>query len=149
NLALVLDALGGESVHHAEDSSSLLRLGQDNFRGVRRGAEDANSLVACGHFSRRSSIITGVLAWMLCLRPAGMWTQVPDLASCLLSPSVTVASPWRKCSTAGIEAVCSDSSSPLPKPKITAFIRSSFSKVRLKMPFSGGWTSIVKSLKCV
>ena len=55
---------------------------------------------------------TGVLAWMPWRRPAGMWTQVPGLASCRSSPSVTVASPWRKCSTAGNEAVCSESSSP-------------------------------------
>jgi hypothetical protein len=41
----------------------------------------ANSLVACGHFSNNSSMTTGVLAWMLCLSPAGMWTQVAGFAS--------------------------------------------------------------------
>ena len=51
---------------------------------------------------------TGVFAWMLWRIPVGMWTQVPGLASSASSPSVSFASPWRKCRTAGIEAVCSD-----------------------------------------
>ena len=38
---------------------------------------------------------------------------------------------------AGIEAACSESSSPWPKPKIAAFRRSLLNSVRLKMPLSG------------
>jgi hypothetical protein len=51
---------------------------------------------------------------------------VPGLASTVSSPSVSFASPWRKCRTAGIEAVCSESSPPWAKPKATALRRSSF-----------------------
>src|SRR5262245_45217858 len=54
-------------------------------------------------FNSISSMTTGVFAWMPWRRPAGMWTQVPGFASCWSSPSITVASPWRKCRTAGIE----------------------------------------------
>jgi hypothetical protein len=49
---------------------------------------------------------------MLWRKPVGMWTQVPNFASSVSSPRVSFASPWRKCRTAGIEAVCSDNSSP-------------------------------------
>ena len=31
------------------------------------------------YFSSKSSMTTGVLAWMLCLIPLGMWTQVAGL----------------------------------------------------------------------
>ena len=41
DLALVLDALRREPVHHAQDATALLRLGQDDLRGVGGGAEDA------------------------------------------------------------------------------------------------------------
>jgi len=48
------------------------------------------------HFSNISSMTTGVFAWMLCRIPLGMWTQLPDFASTVSSPSVNFASPWRK-----------------------------------------------------
>jgi hypothetical protein len=68
------------------------------------------------YFSSSKSMTTGVFAWMLCLRPLGMWTQVPGLAYTVSSPSVSFPSPWRKCRTAGIERgnfrALSSSSSP-------------------------------------
>ena len=48
---------------------------------------------------------TGVFARMLRRKPGGMWTQVPGVASTVSSPSVRLASPRRKCRTAGMEAV--------------------------------------------
>src|SRR5262249_35167041 len=36
DLALVLDALRGEPVHHAQDASALVGFGQDDLRGVER-----------------------------------------------------------------------------------------------------------------
>ena len=37
DLVLVFDTLRGEPVHHAQDASPLVRLGQNDLRGVRRG----------------------------------------------------------------------------------------------------------------
>lgn len=41
DLLLVLDALRGEAVHHAEDATALFGFGQDDLRGVGRSVEDA------------------------------------------------------------------------------------------------------------
>jgi quercetin dioxygenase-like cupin family protein len=56
-----------------------------------------------------------------------------------------LASPWRKCRTAGSEAVCSERSTPWAKPKATALRRSSLNRVRLRMPRSGGWAAFARS----
>jgi hypothetical protein len=89
-------------------------------------------------FNKTSSITTGVCARIECLSPAGIWTQVPARASFVSSPRPTVASPRTKNSSAGFAAVCSESSWPRPKPKTTAFSRSSGKTERLRMPSAGG-----------
>lgn len=50
---------------------------------------------------------------------------------------------------AGIDAVCSESSSPRPNPKITTFRLSSLKSVRVRMPSAGGSTSLARSMKWV
>src|SRR5262249_19663411 len=96
------------------------------------------------YFISSNNMTTGIFAWMLRRKPFGMWTQVPGLSSTVSSLSVSFASPWRKCKTTAIEEACSESSSPWAKPKATALSRSSFNRVRLKMPLSGGWSPFAR-----
>ena len=78
-----------------------------------------------------------VSATIACGRFGGMYANEPACTLLASSPSATVPVPFKKCSVAGMGAVCAESSSPGANANNTAFMRSSLCSVWLRMPFAG------------
>jgi len=76
-------------------------------------------------FSSSSRTTASERAARLCGSCGGIQTQAPAWASRRSSPSLSSTQPWSTWTTAAVEAVCSESSSPGAKPNSTTFSRSS------------------------